>query len=279
MRKTPRLDRMFSRAGHCLDVAIDHGMTNEASFLPGIENMGKAVRAIAAAGPDLIQLTPGMARHLDGLHGVDRPALALRADTSNVYNATLPRHTFAQVINGVVELAVSEDAVCIVTNLLLVPDEPELHHQCVRNVGQLKRLCDEVGMPLMVEPLVLAPNSAGPYGVDGDLHKISALVRQAAELGADIIKADPCDDPAEFHRVVEVATGVPVLVRGGGRVPDQVVLQRTAELMNQGAAGIVYGRNIFHHPNPVGMVRALMHLVHVDTSIEDAAALLYANAA
>ena len=57
----------------------------------------------------------------------------------------------------------------------------------------------------------------GGYMVDGDLHKIKALVRQAVELGADVIKADPTDDVSEYHQVIEVAGRVPVLVRGGGR--------------------------------------------------------------
>jgi fructose-bisphosphate aldolase, class I len=43
-------------------------------------------------------------------------------------------------------------------------------------------------MPLMIEPLVFRPNAqAGGYMVDGDLKKIMPLVRQAVELGADII--------------------------------------------------------------------------------------------
>ena len=70
----------------------------------------------------------------------------------------------------------------------------------------------------MVEPLAMRRDAA-PYGVDGDLAKIVPLVRQAVELGADVIKCDPTDDPDDFHRVVEVAGGRPVLVRGGGGSP------------------------------------------------------------
>jgi DhnA family fructose-bisphosphate aldolase class Ia len=162
-----------------------------------------------------------------------------------------------------------------VVNLLLLPGQPELHHQCVANVAALKHTCEQVGMPLMVEPLVMAPNdTAGGYMVDGDLALITALVRQAAELGADIIKADPCTDPADFHHVVETAGTVPVLVRGGGRAPDAEILHRTAQIMDQGAAGIVYGRNIIQHPNPHQMVKALMAIVHHRASADTAAALL-----
>jgi fructose-bisphosphate aldolase, class I len=267
----PRLERMFNASGHCLDVAVDHGMVNEIAFLGGIENMRETVRLIAEAGPDVIQLTPGMVRHLDGLRGRRRPALALRGDTSNVYGTNLPRHLFSQLIDGIVETALAADAVCVVVNLLLLPGQPELHHQCVRNIAALRRDCERAGMPLMIEPLVMAPNSRGGYLVDGDLAGITSLVRQAAELGADVIKADPCTNPADFHQVVEVATGVPVLVRGGGRARDKELLARTAEIMRQGAAGIVYGRNIFHHPQPDAMLRALMSLVHDPEATPEAA--------
>ncbi len=66
---------------------------------------------------------------------------------------------------------------------------------------------------------------AGGYMVDGDLDKILPLVRQAVELGADIIKADPTDDVSVYHRVVEIAGRIPVLVRGGGKAPDAEILR------------------------------------------------------
>ena len=59
--KTPRLNRLFNTSGNCFDVAIDHGMFNERSFLNGIENMHQAIETIVAASPDAIQLPPGTA--------------------------------------------------------------------------------------------------------------------------------------------------------------------------------------------------------------------------
>ena len=81
-------------------------------------------------------------------------------------------------------------------------------------------------MPMMVEPLVFKENQdAGGYMVNGDEEKIMPLVRQAVELGADIIKADPTDDVSQYHRVVEVAGEIPVLVRGGGKVSDEEIIE------------------------------------------------------
>jgi DhnA family fructose-bisphosphate aldolase class Ia len=165
---------------------------------------------------------------------------------------------FSQLVEDAVGIALRLDAACVVVNLLQLPDQPDLHHQCVRNVSALRAACDPVGMPLMVEPLVMKDG----YGVDGDVEKIVPLVRQATELGADVIKADPTDDLSEYHRVIEAAGGRPVLVRGGGRVSDEEVLARTRTVMEQGASGIVYGRNVIQHQDPAGMTRALMEVVH-----------------
>ena len=112
--------------------------------------------------------------------------------------------------------------------------------------------------------------------VDGDPEKITPLTRQACELGADIIKADPTDDVSIYHKVIETAGRIPVLVRGGGKASDQEILARTEALMKQGAAGIVYGRNIIQHHDPAGMTHALMSIVHENATAASAAKLIKA---
>jgi DhnA family fructose-bisphosphate aldolase class Ia len=114
----------------------------------------------------------------------------------------------------------------------------------------------------------------GGYMVDGDSQKIIPLVRQAVELGADIIKADPTDDILLYHRVIEIAGSIPVLVRGGGRASDEEILNRTYGLIEQGAKGIVYGRNVVQHSNPAGMTKALMAIVHQGAKPGDVIQLL-----
>lgn len=275
MSTRARINRMFSVQGKCFDVAIDHGFFNEFSFLSGIENMKNAVETIVRAGPDCIQLSVGQARHLQEIPGGHKPSLVLRTDAANIYSDVLPRFLFSELIDKAIEHAVRLDAVAVCVNLLLLPGQPELHQQCVRNATLLKTECERYGMPLMIEPLVMLPNEQkGGYMVDGDIQKIMPLVRQAVELGADIIKADPTDDVSQYHRVIDVASGIPVLVRGGGRASDEEILNRTVELIKQGASGIVYGRNVVQHPNPAGMTSALMAVVHKGATAEQGWAIL-----
>lgn len=274
--KDYRLNRLFhQKSRRCFDVAIDHGFFNERAFLQGIENLERAVKVLAAAGPDAIQLTTGQAPLLQSLPGKNKPALVLRTDVANVYGRELPRAVFSKMIADPVGQALRLDAACVVVNLFQIPGEPELTEQCLENICELKSACDEYAMPLMIEPLVFRPNAeAGGYMVDGDPDKIIPLVRQAVELGADIIKADPTDDAGIYHRVIEVAGRIPLLVRGGGKAPDQEILSRTEKLMKQGAAGIVYGRNIIQHQDPAGMTKALMAIVHEGLNAGEAAKLI-----
>jgi fructose-bisphosphate aldolase, class I len=277
MSAMPRLNRLLGHDGRCFDVAIDHGFFNERSFLNNIEDMPRVIQLVRDAQPDAIQLSPGLAPLLQNVPGRAKPALVLRTDVANVYGKELPRYLFSRLIENAAEQALALDAACVVVNLFLLPDQPELHAQCVENICRLKPQCLHYGMPLMVEPLVMQVNAkAGGYMVDGDIDKILPLVRQAVELGADVIKADPCDDVREYHRVIEIASGCPLLVRGGGKTSDDEIVNRTYELMRQGAAGIVYGRNVIQHERPAHMVRALMALVHDGATPEQAMAIVRA---
>jgi len=278
--KTARLNRLLNN-GRCLDIALDHGVCNEPSFLNGLEDMPQVIDKLVAAGPDAIQLNYGQADLLQDRPGRDKPALVQRIDMGNPYNATAHRVMWAVLQNehDPVLPAVQRDAACVVVNLFMLPNEPDLLRQCVQNIARVRADCDRYGMPLMIEPLVMRPHSEqGGYMVDGDAEKIVTLVRLAREMGADIVKADPTTDPAEFHRVVQAAR-CPVLVRGGGREDLQQVFARSRVLLDQGAVGMVYGRNVYQHANPSAVVGALMAMIHRGASAEAAWALYESNGA
>lgn len=270
-RKQARLNRLLT-AGRCLDIAVDHGVCNEPSFLAGLEDMPAVMDQLVAARPDAIQLNYGQADLLQQRGGRDKPALVMRIDMGNPYNTTRHRAMWAVLQNhdDPVLPAVQMDAACAVINLFMLPDEPDLFRQCVANIARVRADCDRYGMPLMIEPLVMAPHAErGGYMVDGDAEKIVTLVRLAREMGADIVKADPTSDPKEFHRVVQAAR-CPVLVRGGGREDLRQVFARSRELLDQGAVGMVYGRNVYQHKSPQAVVRALMAMIHENASAEAA---------
>lgn len=272
-----RLNRLFNAtSGRALDVAVDHGFFGEPSFLTGIENMDAVIDTLVRANPDAVQLTLGQARVLQRIPGKAKPALVLRTDVANVYGNPLDPHIFSHHVPNAIEEAVRLDAVAVCANLMQLPGRPEIREANIRSIMALREQATRYAMPLMIEPLVMQDNASagGGYLVDGDADKIVTLVRQAKELGADLIKADPTDDIEQYHRVIEVAGDVPVFVRGGGRVDDRTLLERTVAVLAQGASGIVYGRNVIQHPKPAGITAALMAVLHAGASVDDALAIV-----
>jgi DhnA family fructose-bisphosphate aldolase class Ia len=116
----------------------------------------------------------------------------------------------------------------------------------------------------------MKPNDArGGYQGSTDKSLMAPLIRQARELGADIIKADPTEHPEDYHEVIEAAR-CPVLVRGGGKEPVETVFDKAYAYLAQGAMGLVYGRNVYQHPNPSKIVKALMAMIHKGATAREA---------
>ena len=163
MRMSPkaRMNRLFSH-GRCLDVAIDHGVCNEPSFMVGLEDIGGVVDQLVAAGPDAIQMNHGQADLLQSRPEKTKPALVMRIYMGNPYNDRRHRMMWAELqrrdepIIGALEM----DAACVVVNLFMLPEEPDLFRQCVANIAATRAACARYGMPLMIEPLVMLPNEA-----------------------------------------------------------------------------------------------------------------------
>ena len=234
----------------------------------------RPVIAVVVSAPISDEVKPPNCVAVSPVISVDVKPLTAKVVSHGIWAAVKPG--ICAVVIPAMSVAVS-DATCVVVNLFRIPGEPEVMDQCIQNILRIKPECDRFSVPLMVEPLVFQPNTkAGGYMVDGDLDKILPVVRQAVELGADIIKADPTDAVVDYHRVVEIAGRIPVLVRGGGKAADAEILARTETLIQQGAAGIVYGRNIIQHTDPAGMTRALMAIVHDGATAAEAARFIRA---
>ncbi len=82
--------------------------------------------------------------------------------------------------------------------------------------------------------------------------------RIAAENGANIVKTYYCDG---FANVVS-ACPVPVVIAGGKKLPELEALELCYKAINDGAAGVDMGRNVFQSEAPVAMIQAVNGVVH-----------------
>jgi hypothetical protein len=69
------------------------------------------------------------------------------------------RTAFCELLHNVVERAVALDAAALVVNLIWAPDQPEIYNQCVANISKLKSQCEQFGLPMMVEPLLMVADT------------------------------------------------------------------------------------------------------------------------
>jgi DhnA family fructose-bisphosphate aldolase class Ia len=246
--------------GRCIDVALDHAAFGGAGLFH--RPVPELAALVAAAGADAIQLTPeDVERYRAHQGGPHQPPVALRADAANLYDETAETLTVSRQTLTDRHLGAAS---CLVANLFRISGSDrgsDVESECRRQLDEIARLARAWDLPLMIEALVLTPE-AGRYAGSFEPADVIGVTKAAVSAGADILKVDPTRRPEDFTGVIEAAEGRPVLVRGGERVDDRVLLERTARLMDAGAAGVVYGRNVFQHPRPEAILRALAAIVH-----------------
>jgi len=82
--------------------------------------------------------------------------------------------------------------------------------------------------------------------------------RMIAEFGAQIVKTYYCE---EFETVTACCP-IPIVIAGGKKLPEPEALTMCYRAINEGAAGVDMGRNIFQAENPVAMAQAVRAIVH-----------------
>jgi putative autoinducer-2 (AI-2) aldolase len=92
-----------------------------------------------------------------------------------------------------------------------------------------------------------------------DARYLSMASRVCAENGAHVIKTYYCEK--DFEQVVN-AVPVPIVIAGGKKLPEREALEMAYGAINDGAAGVDMGRNIFQSDNPVAMIKAVREVVH-----------------
>ena len=118
----------------------------------------------------------------------------------------------------------------------------------------------QTGVPVIIEALPVGLGQADAYTPEN----VAFAVRQAAELGADIVKTTfPTNGTESDFRAIVEACPVPVVVLGGAAMgDDEALLEMVSTSISAGAAGIAIGRNVWQHADPPGILSQLHAIVH-----------------
>jgi DhnA family fructose-bisphosphate aldolase class Ia len=141
----------------------------------------------------------------------------------------------------------------------------------LRIVAKVAGECYKAKLPLIVEAL---PGKSARIPDDKAPDAMASAARLGFEHGADLIKTYYTGSVEGFRKVTENCP-VPVLIAGGPRMNTvEASLGVVQGAMQAGAKGVVFGRNIWQHPDPKGMLRAFQQIIHHDASIAQALALI-----
>jgi DhnA family fructose-bisphosphate aldolase class Ia len=268
--KNLRLRRLL-RKGRAVVVPLDHGLV--AGPLRGIQNPVALVKEIAQSGADAVLVTPGILEQVAGELG--QLAVILRIDGAVTAAQGGAMRQFVSVAHAA-ELGV--DAVIVNATVGGVQESAEL-----LKLGQVAEEARRWGLPLVAEMLStrmmanhLDFTGQGTAVLPSDVAADIALAaRVGAEMGADIIKTRYSGDEASFRDIVN-ATGRPVMVAGGPLRDSslQALLEMVDQCLSAGAEGVIFGRNIWQHPEPASVLAALTAMVHEGASVEQALSLV-----
>lgn len=264
MGKIKRLQHIFQADGNAIITAFDHGVNS--GPMPGIRNLGDALKTVVDAGTDAVLVNIGMAKKYEALLG--RTGVIVRTD--------FPCTDFIHGSRDSELCVTVEEAVKVGADAVIFNGGPDsafgdvaLERVMMRIIGTLRRECERYGMPLIAE-VVPGGFNPPPEAINIDSLKLGARV--AAEAGADALKMPYRPG---YEEVVEGCEGVPIVVLGGAKTNSQETFFANIEdAMKCGAHGVAIGRNIWGHEHPDRVIRLLKGLVHEGTDLQTAMARL-----
>ena len=244
-----RLSRIFNpNSGRAVMLAIDHGYFQGPTT--GLERIDL----------NIVPLMP----HADALmltRGILRTTVPPTLTKPIVMRCSGGPSILKELSNE--ELAVDiEDAirmnVAAVTLQVFVGGEYE-----TRSIHNMTRLVDmglRYGIPTM------AVTAVGKDMVR-DAKYFRLACRMCAELGAQFVKTYYVP---EGFQTVTASCPVPIVMAGGKKIPELDALKMAYNAVQQGAAGVDMGRNIFQSDAPQAMIKAVGKVVHEDMKPKDA---------
>ncbi len=247
-----RLARIFRpSSGRTVMLAIDHGYFQGPTT--GLERIDLSIVPIAHYA-DAMMLTRGMLRST--LPATHQGGVVMRASGGPSILKELSDERLAVDLEDAVRMNVHAVAVQV-----FIGGEHET--QSVSNLTSLIDAGYRVGIP------VLGVTAVGTE-LARDARYLGLATRICAELGAQIVKTYWCPDG--FARVA-AGCPVPIVMAGGKKLPEREALEMAYRAVQEGAAGVDMGRNIFQSSAPAAMIQAVSKVVHDDESPSEAYAL------
>jgi len=244
-----RLARIFqAKSGRTVMLAFDHGYFQGPAT--GLERLDLTIRPLVPY-TDVLMCTRGGLRRT--IPADSRKPVVLRCSGGMSVLTELSRELVAVDIEDAIRL----NASAITTNVYV---GAEYEHQSLANLVKLIDTGNRYGIPTM------AVTGVGKDMVR-DARYFGLATRICAELGAHIVKSYYID--SGFEKVV-AGCPVPIVIAGGKKLPERDALEMAWRAIDQGAAGVDMGRNIFQSDCPVAMISAVRAVVHDGASVNQA---------
>lgn len=236
-----RLSRIFNPdTGRTVMLAIDHGYFQGPTT--GLERIDLNIVPLAPYA-DTLMLTRGILRTT--IPPTYRGGIVLRATGGPSILKELSNEQIAVDMEDAIRLNVSALAVQVFIG-------GEFETQSIHNMTRLVDMGNRYGIP------ILAVTAVGK-DMARDARYFRLACRICAELGAHYIKTYYISDGFD---TVAASCPVPLVMAGGKKLPELDALQMSYNAVQEGAAGVDMGRNIFQSEAPVAMIKAVRGVVH-----------------
>lgn len=244
-----RLSRIFDPAdGKTVMLAFDHGYFQGPTS--GLERLDRSIVPLIPQA-DALMLTRGALRTtIPAEHG---KGIVLRASGG----PSVLRDLSDEEITVGIDDAVRLDAAALAIQVFI---GAENETKSIKNMSTLVDQGQSAGIP------VLAVTAVGK-DMARDARYFRLATRIPAELGASFVKTYYVEDGFE---TITSACPVPIIIAGGKKVPEREALTVAYRAMQQGAAGVDMGRNVFQSEHPSAMLSAVRGVVHESLTPDEA---------
>jgi 3-hydroxy-5-phosphonooxypentane-2,4-dione thiolase len=236
-----RLSQIFNpESGRTVMLAFDHGYFQGPTT--GIERIDINITPLIPYA-DVLMCTRGALRSVIPAH--TNKSIVLRCSAGQSILTELSNETVAVDIEDTIRLNAAAMAAQVYIGA-------KHEHKSISNIIKLIDTGTRYGIP------TLAVTGVGAE-MNRDLRYFSLATRMCAEIGAHYIKSYYFEPG--FEKVV-AACPVPIVIAGGKKLPEMEALEMAYKAIDQGAAGVDMGRNIFQSDCPIGMIQAVGLVVH-----------------